>query len=97
MVILGLGKGINKMEILDKALDKALDEVIETVTNNTEIISHLRKEYPGPNNAKLDIRHLWNNNYRINYWVIKEGENKIVDSKFVVVTRVKNGFLTTVL
>lgn len=84
------------MELLDKALDKALDEVIETITNNTEIISHLRKEYPGPKNSKLDIRHLWDDNYRINYWGIREGQNEIIDSKFVIVTRVKNGFLTTV-
>jgi len=83
------------MELLDKALNKTIDKALEA-KNHDEVIAYLKKEMPGSINTKCDVRHLWGNNYRINYWGLKEGEQEIIDSKFVVVNTTKDGFVTTV-
>ena len=83
------------MELLDKSLEQTVDKVIET-KNNDEVMVYLKREMPGSIKTKPDVRHLWGNNYRINYWGWEEGENIIVDSKFVIVIKTKDGFVTTV-
>jgi len=83
------------MKILDESLDKAIDEVVAT-KNHDDVISYLKREHPGSPNTKCDVRHLWGNNYRINYWGFVKGESEIVDSKFVIVTKTKDGFITIV-
>ena len=56
----------------------------------------LTKEHPGPDNTKLDVCHLWNRFYRLNYWKKKAIGNLesycIVNSRFVKIMENKTGF-----
>jgi len=49
------------------------------------ITDYIREKYPAPKGLKLDIRHLFENHYRLNFWgKIKKGvldDNKIYISK----------------
>jgi hypothetical protein len=71
----------------------------KTVTNNTMgVNSFLRKTFTCPTGTTLDIRHLYDNTYRLNYWGkhtlhLGKGEtNGILYSIWVVVKPTKNGF-----
>ena len=66
---------------------------------NPSIDDFLKKTFPCQKNEKLDIRPLWNNVYRLNFWEQQKVEgcsvsadNKIVRSIFVVLKVVEDGF-----
>ena len=77
-------------KISAKAADAILAESNDVITIN----QWLKDNYVLTNFSKTDIRHLWNNRYRVNLWRIKLGENYtyIDKSMFVQV----NGNVVTV-
>jgi len=66
--------------------------------SSMDINSFLKKEFECPIGTTLDIRHLYDNTYRLNYWGkhtlhSEKGEsNGILYSIWVVVKPTKNGF-----
>ena len=50
------------------------------------------KNFPGPEGTRLQICHLWDDYFRINYWLAKKSNNfmkeeKIVFSKFLKIDK----------
>jgi len=93
------------MEVAEK-VDKVKKNSTEERDNLERIFSFLREKIPGPKGSNIDIRPLWGKFYRVNYW----GEDKIkvenklkdeasmyriIESKFVQVEIVKDGFILT--
>jgi len=58
-----------------------------------DVSSWLKENYPPIKGIRLEVRHLWDNKYRLKYW----GENKVGDqviktSIFIIVKETEDGF-----
>ena len=62
-----------------------------------KVVGFLVKQYPNVAGRKLEIKHLWGNCYRLNFWGEKQINPKkpayrsILESKFVRVTESEDG------
>ena len=56
----------------------------------------ITKEYPPYKDETLDIRFLWGNNYRLNYWIKNEKNDNINRSIFVLVKKTVKGLKATI-
>jgi hypothetical protein len=83
-----------------KAPEKESVKVKDTSPiDNYTLKQYIKKNFSVPENTTIDPRHLWDNFYRINYWVSivsKESlctDNKIVESVFVRIEKVDDGIV----
>jgi len=61
-----------------------------------KIFDYIKENYPGPEKSKIDIRHLWLDFYRVNYWNGNTEEfktNYIVHSIFIKAYDTPDGVL----
>ena len=87
MTILKENKSMLKTDNVDKNTERAHKE---------KILSFLREKFEPEKDIKLDIRYLWGNFYRLNFWGKRDNDtiiirNIIIDSKFVKVKDGENG------
>ena len=80
------------------------------VMNDTEkAIIYLRENVDTPTNTTADVRHLWDNRYRINFWGEKEIKETVqyrkitrktlgmIKSIYVIVDKVEDGLIHTII
>ncbi len=59
---------------------------------DTAVLKYLSEQYPADSGKKLEIKHLWESYYRLNFWADTERTKgngvgkRIVDSRFVKAT-----------
>ena len=89
---------MENIEALDnKTLTKDVYQKIKgSNTEKQEIVRAIRAEHPGPEGSTMDVRHLWGDYYRVNYWGENEKGSIIVHSLFMNVKKVLDGFVITV-
>jgi hypothetical protein len=62
-------------------------------TEREDMIRAIREQYPGPKGSEIIPCHLWENNYRVNYWGKDEKGNNIVDSLFMNIQKEVDGYV----
>ena len=81
-----------KSSTTEKVKRKAEKDIVRKVVQE-DIISFIKREYPVTGNIKLDIKYLWGNCYRLNFWEkskIKD-ESIIIKSYFISISNDKDG------
>ena len=81
-----------KSSTTEKVKRKAEKDIVRKVVQE-DIISFIKREYPVTGGIKLDIKHLWGNCYRLNFWEkskIKD-ESIIIKSYFISISNDKDG------
>ncbi len=74
-----------------------IEEPVVKKKVNEKDISFLREKYNEnkPVGTRLDIRPLWDNVYRINFWVqkVKGGDELVIDSVFLRIDNTEEGLV----
>jgi len=71
---------------------KKLEDVVEEKIGKKEVLDLIKKEYPVGENTSIDIRPLWGNCYRLNFWNKKgDGDNSIIKSCFISINKGPEG------
>ena len=65
-------------------------------TERQDMIRAIREQYPGPKGSKIIPCHLWENNYRVNYWGKDEKGDKIIHSLFMNIQKEVDGWVLRV-
>jgi len=67
-------------------------EIVVEKPSKKEISDFIKKEYPVSGNISIDIRPLWGNCYRLNFWEKNGvGDNDIIKSHFIDIIKGPKG------
>ena len=68
-------------------------DVKKKETSQQEILDFIKEKYPVEKDIFLDIRPLWGNCYRLNFWNKKDPEKQnIMKSYFIVIKKNSKGY-----